>query len=250
MTPEGLNKPTTNSLAVASGQRVSALLSVLICTAHVLFAYAQFSGQESDCPGIGSTSAFCPSDLPNDGLVEVILRGTVNFDARNLLANTLSVVEDKVCGEPCPAPSHANTTCSAFSCDECMAVGKLGFQQRCALRVERSVMHLSYLYMIRELWTRDQCPDCYAPGDPCCTGYHPGRPATAILVSSSFIWPHVKLLPLHAMYYMKLPVASRRNRNYWLAFFGKWTLTDVLVWCACIGVFHGLSVDDSLLSLW
>ena len=27
-------------------------------------------------------------------------------------------------------------------------------------------------------------------------------------------------------------------------------MTDVLVWCACIGVFHGLSVNDSIPSLW
>ena len=104
--------------------------------------------------------------------------------------------------------------------------------------------------MIRELYTRDKDPNCYHPGDPSCTGIKPGRPATAILVASSFIWPHVKLLLLHIMFYRTLKPVNRRNRNYWLAFFGKWTLTDVLVWCACIGVFHGLSVNDSIPSLW
>ena len=58
------------------------------------------------------------------------------------------------------------------------------------------------------------------------------------------------LLLLHLAVYAPLPARRRRNLNYWLAFFGKWTLTDVLVWCACIGLFHGLSLDDGLLALW
>ena len=241
------------SLAATAGRPAAISISLLICTSHVLFAYAQLSGTGSDCPGIGSTQAFCPEDLPNTGLVEILLRANVGYSARGLLSNGLGAVEQRLCGTSCPdAEWHTpgNSTCEELTCDECTSVGPLSTAQSCALRIEKSVMHLSYIYMIRELYTRDKDPNCYHPGDPSCTGIKPGRPATAILVASSFIWPHVKLLLLHIMFYRTLKPVNRRNRNYWLAFFGKWTLTDVLVWCACIGVFHGLSVNDSIPSLW
>lgn len=111
-------------------------------------------------------------------------------------------------------------------------------------------MHLSYVYMIKELYTRDKSPTCYHPTDPSCTGDFPGRPASAVLVAASFIWPHIKLLLLHFAFYARLHAFARRNLSFWLSFFGKWTLTDVLVWCACVAVFHGLQINDGLLALW
>jgi hypothetical protein len=229
------------SLAAESGRLRSALVSTCICAAHVLFAYAQLSGTGRDCPGV-SSSAACPLDLPDDGLVEVRLQASVRWEARNVLALGLSRVEDMFCHGNCTADGKfpKNTSCAPLlQCDYCFDKSAMFSKQQCALTYVRSVMHLSYIYMIRELWERDQCPECYQPTDPCCTGFHPGRPAVFILVGASFIWPHVKLALLHLTFYMPLLPATRRNRNYWLAFFGKWTLTDVLVWCMCLGVFHG-----------
>jgi len=73
----------------------------------------------------------------------------------------------------------------------------------------------------------------------------------------SFIWPHLKLLLLQLFFYLPLRPAARRNGgraasrrlrrgrvaharalragNYWLAFFGKWTLADVLVMTCLLG---------------
>ena len=237
------------SLSAESGPAASFTVSALICTAHILFAFAQLSGTESDCPGIGNSDG-CPTGLPDDGLVEVVLRADVGYDAHGALASTMGAVEDAMCGTACPAGGPANDTCSMLACDECLAVGGFNLHQRCALHVEHVVMHLSYIYMIKELYTRDASPNCYHPTDPSCTGRYPGRPATAILVASSFIWPHVKLLLLHVAFYARLAGRARRNLNYWLSFFGKWTLTDVLVWCACVAVFHGLNLDESVLTLW
>lgn len=243
------SKPPS-SLRDAAGARASIALSALLVAAHILFGYAQLSGTGSDCPGIGSAQNVCPLNSPNDGLVEVVLRAELAYDARGFLAQSLTAVEQSMCGTSCPTNATAAKNCSALVCDTCLAVGPFGLQQSCDVRVDRAIMKMSYIYMVRELYSRDKDPNCYQPSDPSCTGVHPGRVSSAVLVAASFIWPHVKLLLLHVTFYQRLAKPSRRNRNYWLAFFGKWTLIDVLVWCACIGVMHGLSVQDSILSLW
>ena len=141
------------SLAAVSGRATSVVVSTLIVASHILFGYAQLSGIDSDCPGIGSKQATCPLDAPNDGLVEVLVRGSVKYEAHGLLANTLGVMESRVCGSACPPePSRLRTgttssLCSALSCDTCAAVGELGLRQHCTLSIEESVMHLSYVYM-------------------------------------------------------------------------------------------------------
>ena len=80
-----------------------------------------------------------------------------------------------------------------------------------------------------DLWV-SEFAHVYEPSSPC--GYYlksyPGRPAAAALFSFSFVWPHLKLVLMHLFFYLPLPSAFRRNGNYWFAFFGKWSLTDVL----------------------
>ena len=65
----------------------------------------------------------------------------------------------------------------------------------------------------------------------------------------SFIWPHVKLFLLHLAFFLPISPSARRNANYWLAFFGKWTLCDVLVMCALIGMFN-IQAEMDVLKLW
>lgn len=65
----------------------------------------------------------------------------------------------------------------------------------------------------------------------------------------SFIWPHLKLFLLHLFFYLPLTPSFRRNGNYWLAFFGKWTLADVLVMSCLLGLLN-IDASSSLLSFW
>ena len=61
--------------------------------------------------------------------------------------------------------------------------------------------------------------------------------------------PHVKLFLLHLFFYLPLRPAFRRNGNYWLAFFGKWTLADVLVMCVLVGLLN-LTASLDLPEVW
>eukprot|EP00310_Coccolithus_braarudii_P023867 CAMPEP_0183356978 /NCGR_PEP_ID=MMETSP0164_2-20130417/45306_1 /TAXON_ID=221442 /ORGANISM="Coccolithus pelagicus ssp braarudi, Strain PLY182g" /LENGTH=138 /DNA_ID=CAMNT_0025530509 /DNA_START=147 /DNA_END=559 /DNA_ORIENTATION=+ len=100
---------------------------------------------------------------------------------------------------------------------------------------------MSYLYSVEHLW------DTHA--GPYGHWTYPGRPASAVIFLASFIWPHLKLLLVHVCYYATLSHRTRRNGNYWLAFFGKWTLADVLVMCVLIGLFN-LTVQMSIPQLY
>ena len=88
-------------------------------------------------------------------------------------------------------------------------------------------MHLSYIYMMKELYQRDASPECYHPTDPSCTGTYPGRVGSIILIAASFIWPHVKLCLLHFAFYARLAPHARRNLSYWLSFFGVRALVSI-----------------------
>lgn len=78
---------------------------------------------------------------------------------------------------------------------------------------------------------------------------HYGQAAAAVLFGFSFVWPHVKLFLLHLFFYLPMASRSRRNGNYWLAVFGKWSFTDVLVLSTLVGVFH-LTVDTTAHQVW
>jgi hypothetical protein len=130
------------SLGSSSGAAASVLLSLLVCASHAFFAYAQLSGVESDCPGVGS-SAWCSPNLPDDGLIEVRVHARVSYDARGLLASSLGTVNERVCGKTCPGAGWQSnaSVCAHLSCDECAAVGGLALRQRCALQVDEPMMH-------------------------------------------------------------------------------------------------------------
>ena len=94
--------------------------------------------------------------------------------------------------------------------------------------------HYSYKY---QQWNSsalcDQEEHQWFPFGPCGWYYKtfPGRTSAAVLFSFSFVWPHLKLLLMHLFFYLPLPPTLRRNGNYWFAFFGKWSITDVLTMC-------------------
>ena len=76
-----------------------------------------------------------------------------------------------------------------------------------------------------------------------------GKPGAVVLFGFSFVWPHVKLALLHLFFYLPMTSRGRRNGNYWLAVFGKWSFTDVLVMSALVGVFH-LTLDTTASEVW
>ena len=71
-----------------------------------------------------------------------------------------------------------------------------------------------------------------------------GKPGAVVLFGFSFVWPHVKLALLHLFFYLPMTSKGRRNGNYWLAVFGKWSFTDVLVCATLVGVFK-LTIDST-----
>ena len=81
------------------------------------------------------------------------------------------------------------------------------------------------------------------------TGQYPGRAASGLLFVWSFLWPHIKLILLHTFYYTPLNPEVRRNGNYWFAFFGKWSLADVLV-MACVLALFNIDVKGSIDEFW
>ncbi|KAL3924367.1 MAG: hypothetical protein SGPRY_003936 [Prymnesium sp.] len=70
-----------------------------------------------------------------------------------------------------------------------------------------------------------------------------------VLFGFSFVWPHLKLFLMHLVFYLPLTSRARRNGNYWLAFWGKWSLADALVMCCLIGLFN-LSINMDLVEVW
>ena len=91
---------------------------------------------------------------------------------------------------------------------------------------------MSYRYSVDELWSSEGPKDATTGA-----ATHPGRTAAALIFLFSFAWPHLKLLLLQLAFFAPLSSRARRNANFWLAFFGKWSLTDVIVMCVIIALF-------------
>ena len=237
-----------SSLARMSGVGASVAVSALIVAAHSLFALAQLNGQDLDCPGFNSTTG-CGEDFPVGGLGEISLFAHVALEARGMIAVLLGIAQRIGCSTACPHPDAFRAAdaprgfggadsgvCDLLTCAWCADVAGLQAEETCALDVKDTLLHMSYFYSIDHLWLQDASPICQLGTEPECTGRYPGRVAAGVLFAASFVWPHVKLLLLHIAYYARLRPAFRRNLNYWLAFFGKWTLIDVLVMCTLIAL--------------
>jgi len=241
------------SLGRASGWRTCVLVSTMIVASHFFFGFAQLSGVDEDCPGYHSS--VCPQrPFHIGGLGQGIVHLNVDYTAKGLLASVFGLVERGICKTDCPnfdavhqTSDVADTTdaaCKLLSCDSCVEAGGLELEQSCHVSFEETVVHMSYFYSVDHLWAQDKSLDGDHPSH-----VYPGRPAAAIIFICSFIWPHIKLFLMHFFFYFPLSTAVRRNGNYWLAFWGKWTLADVLVMCVLIGLFN-LTVLMSVPELW
>ena len=109
-----------------------------------------------------------------------------------------------------------------------------------------TILQVSYLFSIYELWNAPSFPEGCSLGDMSCA-YYPGRFGGAIFFIASFIWPHVKLLMLHLLFYFPMLASRRRASNYWVGVFGKWSFMDVLAMASIIGLFDlVIAVDQPL----
>ena len=260
------------SLARASGPCRSAVVSALCVLCHACFGYAQLSGEQFDCPGHGASKRKCLQQYESQGVAQALLGVHLEYEARGLLAHTIGGAEELLCGTECPNPTVGvrepseswstpayqpqpgplvplNLTdpmayvCDALRCDTCVSV--LGVQewQACALDVEYTLLHMSYRYSVDELWSSE------GPRDAHGAVTHPGRTAAALIFLFSFAWPHIKLLLLQLAFFLPLSSRARRNANFWLAFLGKWSLTDVIVMCVIIALFN-ISLAMPISQLW
>jgi hypothetical protein len=231
----GLRPERRTSLARAVGPSLSAAISALLISAHLMFCYGQLVGKVDDCPGFNNSQGCSAevADRPNS-MMEVDLHAKLVYRAEGPLAALAAALEGATCHTECPAgaeflPPAAPSLCSKVSCDACTEAIGVTYAQHCTAEIQMPIAHMSYLYAVTQLWWQDASPLCQRGDEPTCTHRYPGRAASAVLVVFSFIWPHLKLLLLHVFFYAPLTPLARRNGNYWLAFFGKWTLADVLV---------------------
>eukprot|EP00308_Calcidiscus_leptoporus_P000771 CAMPEP_0119357698 /NCGR_PEP_ID=MMETSP1334-20130426/6044_1 /TAXON_ID=127549 /ORGANISM="Calcidiscus leptoporus, Strain RCC1130" /LENGTH=525 /DNA_ID=CAMNT_0007372005 /DNA_START=1 /DNA_END=1578 /DNA_ORIENTATION=+ len=222
-------------MEVTKRRRSGLLVSGVICFCHITFLYSQFSGfwQVSDT-----------EDLHGAGLLRIMLYAGEDeqFDT---LATALRC--KPVVGSAGPLKIDLDRSmCTALTCGQ--------------YQIEHSLFQFSYAYTIYDLWktVRTRTPDgmlhatdLYTGPGACTMGgvcsegsrlEHPGRLGAILLFLSSFLWPHVKLGLLHYFFHARIRPPTRRNGYYWLAFFGKWSFSDVLVMISLLGVLD-LHVD-------
>ena len=171
------------------------------------------------------------------GLLQATLDAHLEYDAAGLLKAGLETLAQEECFQKgryveCDEGRHAHSAelCSILECR--------------GIEFQDLLLHISYLYSIDHLWNQPGWRPREKP-----TGVYPGRPAAGMLFFWSFLWPHIKLVLMHLFFYLPLPPRLRRNGNFWLAFWGKWSLADVLV-MACVLALFNLDAQMSLVALW
>ena len=241
------------SLSSRSGWATSVAVTMMIALTHLLFLYAQLADSNVDCPALGSNTSLCPSRQQRvGGLVSAGLRMTLGVDARGALASGLSGLQEVLCDTKCGSARPSRPVpwlCDLVACDACSAVGTLSLRQRCELDYEQTMMQFGYMYAVQDLWERDLGPTCLLGTEASCTGEHPGRTGAVALFAFSFLWPHVKLLLLHLVFYARMATRSLRNAGFWLAALGKWTLLDVLVMSVIVSL-DQISLVSTLPAIW
>ena len=236
--------PKFVSLASRAGLhcRTAVRTSIIIC--HILFAYGQFSGawQKSEM-----------DRLHGAGLFKVNVDAQVQLAIGGLLWNVVQSFRP----ETCPDTDYCDMDFSSTVDSKKSAHSKENnvTDPACLVidcgeaRFVETLFEYSYLYSVRELWNsnRTRLADgttretvCDSDGSPLLPAgaqiIHPGRLSALVILGASFIWPHVKLLYLSKFFFQPTTDSFRRNGNYWLAFFGKWSFTDVLILIAMVGV--------------
>eukprot|EP00929_Paragymnodinium_shiwhaense_P010319 TRINITY_DN11491_c0_g1_i1.p1 TRINITY_DN11491_c0_g1~~TRINITY_DN11491_c0_g1_i1.p1 ORF type:complete len:608 (-),score=98.08 TRINITY_DN11491_c0_g1_i1:383-2206(-) len=195
----------TPSLAEWSGMSTKVIITLMIVTCHALFAYAQI---------------FAP-------LLRVNLDVTTDYHVQQgILAKIVDAIDENLCQED-------NETAS-FDCETQQPNALCEFIRCGSFNASQVQTEDTYLESMHELWNYDG-PFWTRVGVMF---------STAILVLTSFIWPHVKLGLLHWYFYRPMHAWKRREAYYWGALFGKWSFFDVVAMCALVGVFQvSVSMD-------
>ena len=242
------------SLSATSGCITSGVVSAMLIMTHVMFFFAQLADADVDCPALGSNTSLCPRRQQVGGLVAAGLTLQVGYDARGALASGLSGLQEALCDAKCGSGHHTPSRpvpwlCDAIVCDACSSIGALSLRQRCVVGYEQTMMQFGYMYAVEDLWERDVAPTCLLGSEASCTDEHPGRIGATALFTFSFVWPHVKLVLLHTMFYARLAPRSQRSASFWLAALGKWTLLDVLVMSVIVSL-DQISLVSTLPAIW
>ena len=239
-----LTRKSMRSLAYHSGARASFIFSTGCLIAHAVMWHAQFTGV--DCHGCSVPhEGCCPSNTYEspDGLLRAAIVVDVDYRAAGALDAAINAITNAECyqqglylncDEPPPDPITMlrENICYALECG-----GEL---------YEHTLVQMTYRHSISTAyyttgWTKDPS---LRPGT-----VWPARPAAYVLFAWSFLWPHVKLLVMHLLFYLPLPTGLRRNIHYWVAFFGKWSLCDPLVMSSLLGLVN-LRVEYTFPDLW
>jgi len=96
-----------------------------------------------------------------------------------------------------------------------------------SLHEESTIQSFTYGFAIRELWEANGLPSKST-----------ARLAAILLMISSGVWPHLKLLLLNWTWLRMRNPKRRKKFLYWLSRLGKWSLADILVVCIMIGIIH------------
>ncbi|KAL1515143.1 hypothetical protein AB1Y20_004204 [Prymnesium parvum] len=228
-----------SSLAYRTGRSTSLVISTAILLAHLFFGYAQWCGQQTDCDQGSGDSCIQGGQLSigAGGLFRGQVTAHVDFSAQELLALVEAAAESLSCPAliDCPQGKHTPVKLQANITNVCTVLECGGGT------MDQTIFHHSYWFSISKMWMQDASSNH--------TGFYPARPAAGALFGFSFVWPHLKLLLMHLAFYLPLTAHTRRNGNYWLAFWGKWSLADALVMCCLIGLFN-LTIDMDLVDVW
>jgi len=247
--PKSHRKPfyaKKNSLGCAYSVTVCVLVSTTIVINHLIFGFSQLAG--ADMIEGGDKASTNPDYWdPDAGLFKAVFDVGLTFNATSQDAVELQAFAYSQLCQHTPYYPEIDCELQSDQMSVCVVLKCKQFQ------MSKQAVQMSYMYSIWELWEMQTVEPL--PGEPAesistanVTKEY-GKPGAVVLFGFSFVWPHVKLALLHLFFYLPMTSRGRRNGNYWLAVFGKWSFTDVLVCATLVGVFK-LTIDSTADKIW
>lgn len=236
-----------HSLGCSYSLTTCILISGSILFNHLIFGYSQLAGANMVEGGHDAAMNSKYWD-PDAGLFKAVFYADILF---NTTSDDARKLRDYAYGNLClHTPFYPEIDCERSGGVEESLCEVLKCQH---WQMSKQAVQMSYMYSIWDLWVMETVePLPGMPADSIGEGNvtkHYGQAAAGVLFGFSFIWPHLKLALLHLFFYLPMASRARRNGNYWLAVFGKWSFTDVLVLSTLVGVFH-LTVDTTAHDVW
>jgi len=240
--------PMATALSSTAGLRDSLAVSAVILSGHALFFVGQFLGIANDCPAsLSSIALSCPHSEDMQTSITLDVQMFLSYKVEGAGAAAFSSLSERLCGTSClgwdEGPSQrgslANSSldwlCDVTVCDSCVD-SLAGHSRSCQMDLTASPVHMSYWHMMTLGWNTDADPYCATGSEPTCTGEYPLRAMVIYLIALSLVWPHLKLLLLHACLYVPMHRRTRRNTSFWAAVFGRFSLADVFFFIVLMGI--------------